>query len=64
MTSDSHIKLMLMFSDQGFLGYAGIGSACETSTGRQFNINLQLQVEDWKAAEIYAHELGHNLGMQ
>lgn len=46
------------------IGWAMYDSACDTRTGRQFNTNLLNGIADKKAAEIFAHELGHNLGMR
>jgi len=58
------------FSAQDNTGPAGIawkGTACHTTSGYQININ---EVQDYgngpdpqSTADVFAHELGHNLGM-
>ena len=67
-TLDLGFKLIQFFSDPwnfNTIGWAMYDSACDTQTGRQFNTNLLKNgIEDKKAAEIFAHELGHNLGMR
>ena len=55
-----------MLSDnEGPIGIAYRGTACHSMTGLQININ---EVQDFGnlryTADIYAHELGHNLGMR
>ena len=57
-------------------GYAYRGSACEPRGGERFNIVLLKSVSnytinggkewynEWMAARMFAHELGHNLGMK
>jgi len=44
-------------------GIAFIGSACDTRTGEQININW-VQNDDFGTVLTFAHELGHNLGME
>jgi len=44
-------------------GVAYRGTACETRSGSQININW-VQRKDFETALTFAHELGHNIGMR
>jgi len=44
------------------LGIAYPGTACDTRTGAQININWD-ENNDWETVLTFAHELGHNIGM-
>merc|ERR1719234_3123814 len=44
-------------------GIAGIGTACDTRSGSQININW-VQRKDFETVLTFVHELGHNIGMR
>ena len=52
-----------MSDGRGPAGIAWLGSACDTTSGYQMNIN-EVYNNLQATAEIFVHELGHNLGME
>jgi len=51
-------------NNEGPVGIAWLGTACHTTTGYQININEVYNGNIQATAEIFVHELGHNLGMR
>jgi len=64
-TEKGLISFFTAQNNEGPIGIAYRGTACHSMTGLQININ---EVQDFGnlqyTADIFAHELGHNLGMR
>ena len=63
MALNSHKKLIQVFSGSRAHGISGMASLFHIPCNEKFSITSIMYEDDEKAAKVFAHELGHTLGM-